>query len=136
MEEYEVRFSLIFKPKVNVTNTTVSYFQIKIKDMLNEYNDIIVNDLPNELTPMRRIRHHIDFIPGENIPNKVAYRMTPQESEEIGKQVQGLLDKGLIKKSLSPCVDDTMFTPKKDVGWGRCTKSRAINNITIGYMFP
>ena len=62
--------------------------------------------------------------------------MTPQESEEIGKQFQGLLDKGLIKKSLSPCVDNTMFTPKKDVGWGRCTKSRAINNITIRYMFP
>ena len=62
MEEYEVRFSLIFKPKVNLTNTTVSYFRIKIKDILNEYNDIIVNDLPNELTLMRRISHRIEFI--------------------------------------------------------------------------
>ena len=80
MEEYEVSFDLICKPKVSLTNTIVSYFQIKIKHMLNEYNDIIVNDLPNELTPMRRISHHIDFILGASLPNKEAYRLTPQEN--------------------------------------------------------
>jgi len=49
--------------------------------MLDNYCDIIVDDFPNELPPIRRISHHIDLIPGENIPNKAAYRITPIENE-------------------------------------------------------
>ena len=61
--------------------------------MLSEYRDIVVDDLPNELPPRRNISHRIDFILGASLPNKVAYRLTPQENEELKKQVQGLLDK-------------------------------------------
>ena len=46
--------------------------------------------------------------------NKVAYKMNPQENKEIRKQVQGLLDKGLIRESLSP-FDTCSFNPKE--GW-------------------
>ena len=72
--------------------------------MLNEYRDIVVEDLPNELTPRRNISHHIDFIPGASLPNKEAYRLTPQENEELRKQGQGSMNKGLVQKSMSPCV--------------------------------
>ena len=81
--------------------------------MLDEFGDIVVDDLPNEFPPKRDISHHIDFIPGAILPNKVAYRLTPQENEEVKKQVQGLLDKGLIKKSLSPCAVPVVLSPKK-----------------------
>ena len=53
--------------------------------MLENYCDIIIDDLPNELPPSRKTNHHIDLIPGANLPNKVAYRMTPKENEEIRK---------------------------------------------------
>ena len=58
--------------------------------------------------------------------NKVAYRLTPQENEEVKKQVQELLDKGLIREILSPCVVPTVLSPKKDGGWRMCTDSRVI----------
>ena len=45
--------------------------------MLDDYYDIVVDDLPDELPPVRKISHQIDFIPGSNLPNKAAYRMTP-----------------------------------------------------------
>jgi hypothetical protein len=39
--------------------------------------------------------------------------MTPAENAEISRQVQQLLDKGLVRESLSPCVVPTVLSPKK-----------------------
>ena len=96
----------------------------------------IVDYLPNELPPIRKSSHHMDFILGMILPNKPAYKMTPQENEEIGKQVQGLLDKGLIRESLSPYEVPAVLTPMKDGNWRMCMDSRARNRITIKYRFP
>ena len=68
----------------------------EIQEMLSEFSDTVVDALPNELPPKRDISHHIDFIPGAILPNKEAYRLTPQENEELRKQVQGLLEKGFV----------------------------------------
>jgi hypothetical protein len=39
--------------------------------------------------------------------------MTPTEGEEVNKQVQELLDRGLTGENLSPCAVPTVLTPKK-----------------------
>ena len=104
--------------------------------MLENYCDIIVDDLPHELPPIRNIIHHIYLIPQANFPNKAAYRMNPIENEEIRKQVQELLDKELIRESLSPsCAVPTVLSPKKYGGWRMSTNSRAIKKIIIRYTF-
>ena len=135
MNKEEVSYDLVCKPIV-VTKTNLSELPLDIQDMLSEFRDIIVDELPNELPPIRKISHHMDFNPGVNLPNKVTYRMTPQENEEIRKQVQELLDKGLIRESLRPCVVPTILAPKKDGKWTMYTYSRAINKITVRYRFP
>ena len=104
--------------------------------MLSEFGDIIVYDLPNELPPIRKISHHMDFIPRMSLPNKSSYKMTPQENEEIREQVQELLDYGLIREILSPCTVPIVLTPKKDGKLRMCTDSRDINKIIIRYRFP
>ena len=96
----------------------------------------MVDDLPNELPPRRDVSHQIDFIPGASLPSKAAYRLTPQENEELRKQVQGLLDKGLVRRILGPCTVLVVLTPKKDGEWRMCTNSREINKITIRIRFP
>ena len=86
-KEDEVHFSLVGKPKVILTSTNLDDFPTKVRILLDEYADIIVDELPNVLPLVRSISHHIDLIPSASLPNKAAYRLTPQENEEIKLQV-------------------------------------------------
>ena len=92
-------------------------------------------EIPHGLPPMKDIRHQIDLISGSIFPNKPFYRMSPNEHEELKRQVDDLLDKGLIQESKSPCVVPTLLVPKKDGSWRLCIDSRAVNKITIEYQF-
>ena len=92
--------------------------------------------MSEDILSTRSINHHFDLIPRTSFPNKATYRMTQQESENIKRQVHELLDKGLVKESLSPCAVPIVLSPKKDGGWHMCTDSITINKITISYIFP
>ena len=59
----------------------------------------------------------MDMILGASFPNKEPYRMLPRENEEMSKQLQELLDKGLIRESLSPCAVPKVLATKKHGGW-------------------
>jgi hypothetical protein len=130
------QFFVVRKPRVVLTSTRVDDLLTEIQGLLEEFADIVVDELPHSFSSTRSVSHHIDLIPGASLPNKVAYRLMLQENEEVKRQVQDLLDKGLIRESLSPCVVPTVLIPKKDGGWRMCTDSRAINKITIRYRFP
>ena len=55
----------------------LSSLPIELQSMLRNFEDMIVDDFPTELPPVRKISHHMDFIPGMSLPNKAAYKMTP-----------------------------------------------------------
>jgi hypothetical protein len=122
-KEKEMQFVVVRKPRVILTNTSVEDFPIEIQELLENFVDIVVDELPHSFPPIRSISHHIDLIPGASLPNKEAYRLTPRENEEVKNQVQELLDKGLVRESLSPCEVPTVLSPKKDGGWRICTDS-------------
>jgi hypothetical protein len=111
-------------------------FPEEVQELLDNFVDIVVDELPNSLPPIRSISHHIDLIVGASLPNKETYILTPQENQEARNQVQELLDKGLVRESLSPCVVPTVLSKKKDGGWRMCIDLRPINKITIRYRFP
>ena len=108
----------------------------EIVQLLSKFPDVVPKEIPSGLPPMRDIQHAIDFVPAAVIPNKPAYRMSPQEHAEVQKQVEGLLKKGLIQESVSPCAVPVILVPKKDGTWRMCMDSRAVNKITIKYRFP
>jgi len=85
------------------------------------------------MPPSRGIEHQIDLLPGASLPNRPTYKNNPQETKEIKKQVQDLMQKGWVQESLSPCVVRIILVPKKDGTWRICTDCKAINNITVNY---
>ena len=75
----------------------------------------------------------MDLIPRVSFSKKVVHRMTLVEGEELNRQVNELLQKGLIQESLIPCVVPIVLAPKKNGEWRMCTNSRAISKIMIKY---
>jgi hypothetical protein len=58
------------------------------------------------------------------------------ENAEIKKQVQELLDKGIIRPSSSPCGSPIVLIPKKHGTWMMCIEFRALNKITVKNHYP
>lgn len=108
----------------------------EVKELSERYKGIVAGSKPETLPPFRDVSHYIDLILGSTLPNKAAYKLTLDQNEELARQVHELLEKGFIRKSISPCVVPAILAPKKEGTWRLCMDSRAINKITIRYRFP
>ena len=71
-------------------------------------------EMPIGLPPKRGIEHQIDFVPRAPIPNRPAYRSNPEETKELQRQVDELMEKGYVHESMSPCVVPVLLVAKKD----------------------
>ncbi|XP_074323256.1 uncharacterized protein LOC141660191 [Apium graveolens] len=67
---------------------------------VRELPDVFPDELP-ELPPDREIEFSIDLVPGAEPVSKAPYRMAPVERKELAKQLQELLDKGVVRPSVS-----------------------------------
>ena len=50
-----------------------------VQSLLNEFFDIMPEELLDGLPPMRDIQHYIDFVPSASLPHLAHYRMSPTE---------------------------------------------------------
>jgi len=82
--------------------------------LLQEFEDVIPEDIPNGLPPLRGIEHEIDLVPETAIPNQVTYRSNPEKMKELQRKVGELIEKGYISESISSCDVPVLLVSKKD----------------------
>jgi hypothetical protein len=107
-----------------------------IKQVLEEFPNVMPKELSEDLPPRRRVDHAIEVVPGVAPLAKAPYRMNHEELKELKVQLEKLLAKGYIKPSKSPYGAHVLFVHKKDGTLRMCVDYRALNKATVKNWYP
>lgn len=88
------------------------------------------------LLPNKEIELSIDLILGCAMIPKAPYRMTLVELKELKVQLQNLLDKGFIRRSVSPWGASVLFVKKNNGSMWLCIDNRELNKATVKNKYP
>jgi hypothetical protein len=80
--------------------------------MLTEFEDVFPTDQP-VLHPEHSVAMDIDLEDGAKPVAQPTFRLSPAEMDELKKQLSLLLEKGLIRPSVSPWGASVIFAPKR-----------------------
>jgi hypothetical protein len=129
---------LMIKPKDNVEKETFQGCDEKLKsdlyEVVNQYDKMFQE--PKGLPPKMGIQHEIQLQQDCPLPKIDMYGMSVMENAEIKKQIQELLDKGVIIPSISSCGSPIVLVPKKYGTWCMCVDFRALNKIMVKNWYP
>ncbi|MCO5561295.1 hypothetical protein L7F22_014916 [Adiantum nelumboides] len=134
-------YMIFVKDSLNDVNKTQvnesgSKEDLELSKFLNQFQDVFIDDIPGELPPKRGDDDHaIELIPGSSPPNKPPYRVSQAQQEEIMRQVNELVEKGMVRPSSSPFCSPVLLVHKKDGTYRMCVDYRALNKITIKNRF-
>jgi hypothetical protein len=122
-----------FKPK---EATKVVNLHKCIKQVLEEFPNVMPKELPDELAPRRQVDHAIEVMSKVAPPAKAPYRMNHEELKELKVQLEEFFTKGYIKPSKSPYGVPILFVHKKDETLKMCVDYRALNKVTVKNQYP
>jgi hypothetical protein len=106
---------IVYKKAYFNSNNFDSIIPSVVISLLQEFDDVLLDDIPSGLPPLRGIEHHVDLVPEASILNRPAYRSNPEEMKELQRQVDELMMKGYIRESMSSCVVPVVLMPKKNM---------------------
>jgi hypothetical protein len=118
---------------------TIAAAEVKVTDpevaaLLERYQDIFAEI--TEPPPERLVSHTIPLIEGAQPVARPLYRLTPNELEEVKRQVEDLLRKGMIRPSSSPWAAPILFVGKKDGSLRMVIDYRGLNAQTVKNRYP
>jgi len=108
--------------------------QPEVSSLLSEFASVFAPVVG--LPPSRACDHSIPLVAGARPVFIRPYRYPPALKSEIEKQVQEMLDKGLIQHSSSPFSSPLLLVKKKDGSWRPCVDYRYLNALTVRGQFP
>ncbi|KAJ9505128.1 hypothetical protein QJQ45_020265, partial [Haematococcus lacustris] len=105
-----------------------------LQTLLDEYSDVFK---PLTDTPLERpVGHTIPLVPDARPPVTPMYRLSKPEQEELKRQIQDYLSKGMIEPSSSPYAAPILFVQKKSGGLRMCIDYRQLNKLTQRDQYP
>ncbi|KAJ0585794.1 putative nucleotidyltransferase, Ribonuclease H [Helianthus annuus] len=107
--------------------------QTTLTSLLQQFEEIF--QPPSSLPPSRTHDHSIRLSSSAPICVR-PYRYPHVQKTEIERQVQELLNMGLIRPSTSAFSSPVILVRKKDDSWRMCVDYRALNNATIPNKYP
>ena len=105
-----------------------------VQDYLNDNSHLFARNL-NELTKTNLTTHKIRTVPHEPI-NKSPYRASVKERAIIEKQIDEMLEAGIIRESKSPYAAPVVIVSKPDGSYRFCVDYRGLNAVTIKDKYP
>lgn len=113
---------------------SVSHLPTDIQSLLNQFPNVLA--VPTALPPRRACDHTIPLVEGATPVNIRAYRYPPSLKDEIERQVQVMLEHGLIQPSKSPFSSPVLLVRKKDGSWRFCVDYHYLNALTVKSVYP
>ena len=108
--------------------------KVKFRDLFVKYRDVF--SLPDsELGRTSLVQHVIDT--GDATPIKqMPYRTSPEGKQEIDRQVNNMLEHGIVQESVSAWSLPVVLVKKKDGSMRFCVDCRRLNKVTKKDSFP
>ncbi|KAJ9521462.1 hypothetical protein QJQ45_008876 [Haematococcus lacustris] len=105
-----------------------------LQTLLDENSDVFkpLTDTP----PERPVGHTIPLVPDARPPVTPMYRLSKPEQEELKRQIQDYLAKGMIEPSSSPYAAPILFVQKKSGELRMCIDYRQLNKLTLRDQYP
>ncbi|KAK1679066.1 hypothetical protein QYE76_039914 [Lolium multiflorum] len=106
----------------------------EVQRLLDRFVDVFA--APSGLPPRRRYDHSIPLIPGARPVSMRPYRIAPDLKTELERQVQELLDQGVIVHSTSAFGSPVILVKKGDKTWRLVIDYRHLNALTVKGKYP
>ena len=117
---------------VDTHKTTPKLEEIRV---VNEFPEVFPEEL-HGLPPDREIEFAIELAPGTEPVLKAQYRMAPVKMKELAIQLQELLEKEIIRPSVSPWGAPVLFVRKKDGCLRLCIDYRELRQFNHKEQVP
>ena len=82
------------------------------------------------------VEHSIPVVEGTRPIRQPPHRLGPEKEAEAEKQIQELLNKGLIKPASGDWGSSVLLVRKKDNSWRFCIDYRRLNSVTQQDAYP
>jgi len=103
--------------------------------VVQEFPEVFPNDI-TDLPPEREVECAIDLVLVMSPISIAPYQMSASELGELKKQMEKLLEKQLIRPSVSPWGALVLLVKKKDGCMKLCVDYRQLNKVTIKNRYP